>query len=178
MRKSDAGGLDQGFDRGLDQAWRRWRRSGGDLVGQVLALVGVEDGKSLEERDCLRFFAGLGGAPSFVVGDEAVGIDDGGAAFALADMAAKRERLAESEPALSGKSALDHGSPEDQDVYAAVLPVSRRVFRHGQRRFGRRRPPGLDPGHAAGLQFGDDLVGDFVIEARPVLAGARASSMS
>ena len=67
------------------------------------------------------------------------------------------------------------GSPQDQHVNATVLPVSRRVFRHGQRRLCRGRTPGLDPGHAAGLEFGDDLVGDFVIEARPVLAGARAS---
>ena len=123
------------------------------------------------------FFAGLGGASSFVVGHEAVGIDDGGAALTLADVTSERERLAESEPALAGKAAFDHGSPQDQDVYATVLPVSRRVFRHGERRLGRRRTPRLDPGHAAGLQLGDDLVGDFVIKARPVLTGARASSV-
>ena len=64
--KRDSGGLDQGFDRGFDQARRRWRRSGGDLVGQFLALIGVEDGKALEEWNCLRFFAGLGGASFFV----------------------------------------------------------------------------------------------------------------
>ena len=83
-------GLDQGFDRGLDQARRRWRRSGGDLLGQILALVRVENGKSLEEWDCLRFFAGLGRPPLFVVRHEAIGIDDGGAALALADVAAER----------------------------------------------------------------------------------------
>ena len=41
----------------------------------------------------------------------------------------------------------------------------------------RGRTPGLNPGHASGLKLGDDLVGDFVVEVRPVLAGARASSM-
>ena len=66
--KVDAGGLDQRFDRRLDQARRRWRRRGCDLVGQILALVGVEDGKTLEERDGLRLFAGLGRAPLLVVG--------------------------------------------------------------------------------------------------------------
>ena len=172
----DAGGLDQGFDRGLDQARRRWRRSGGDLVRQFLALIGVEHGKALEERDCLRLFAGLGGASLFVIRHETIRVDDGGAAFALANVAAERERLTEGEPTLTGKSAFDHGSPEDEDVNATVLPVSRRVFRHRQRRFCRSRTPGLDPGHPASLKFGDDLVGDFVIEGRPVLAGARASS--
>ena len=54
--------------------------------------------------------------------------------------------------------------------------VGRRVVRHRERRLGRRRPPGLDPGHPAGLQLGDDLVGDFGVEARPVLAGTRSSS--
>jgi hypothetical protein len=48
-------------------------------------------------------------------------------------------------------------------------------FRHGQRRLRRGSAPGLHPGHAAGLKLGDDLVGDVVVEASPVLAGARAS---
>ena len=38
-------------------------------------------------------------------------------------------------------------------------------------------PHGCDPGHAAGLQLGDDLVGDFVIKARPVVAGTGASGV-
>ena len=174
---SASAGLDQGFDCGFDQARRRWRRSGGDLVGQFFTLIGVENGKSLEEWNCLCFFAGLGGASSFVGGHEPVGVNDGGTAFTFADVTSKGERLAESEPTLAGKSAFDRGSPKDQDVYATVLPVSRRVFRHGQRRFGRGRTPGLDPGHPAGLKLGNNPVGDFVIEGRPVLTGARASSM-
>jgi hypothetical protein len=39
---------------------RRRRRSGGNVVGQLLALIAsVENGESLEERDRLRVFAGL-----------------------------------------------------------------------------------------------------------------------
>ena len=38
-----------------------------------------------------------------------------------------------------------------------------------ERRLRRRGAPRLHPGHTAGLQLGDDLVGDFVIKARPVL---------
>jgi hypothetical protein len=38
--------------------------------------------------------------------------------------------------------------------------------------FGCGRLPGLNPGHAAGLELGDDLVGDFLVETRPVLAQA------
>ena len=113
--KRDARGLDQGFDLGLDQAWRRWRRRGCDLIGQAVALVGVEDGKALEEWNRLRLFAGLGGASLLVAWHETVGVDDGGAAFALADMAAKRERLAKGEPALSREAVLDRRLPRGSE---------------------------------------------------------------
>ena len=119
--KWDSAGLDQGFDCGFDQARRRWRRSGGDLVGKFFTLIGVENGKSLEEWNCLCFFAGLGGASSFVSGHEPVGVNDGGTAFTFADVTSKRERLAESEPTLAGKSAFDRSSPEDEDVNATPL---------------------------------------------------------
>ncbi len=124
-----------------------------------------------------RFLAGLAGASLLVVRHEAVGIDDGGAVLALAHIAAERERLAKGQPALGGEAVLDHGAPEDQDVDPRILPAGGGVLRHGERRLRRRRPPGLDPGHAAGLQLGDDLAGDFVIEARPVVAGASASGL-
>src|SRR5579859_1495572 len=174
----DASGLDQGFDRRLNQARRRWRSCGSDLVRQILALVSIENGKTLEERYGLHIFTGLGRTPFLVARNETIGIDDGGAAFALTNVAAERERLTEGEPTLTGKSAFDHGSPENEDVNATVLPVSRRVFRHRQRRFCRGRSPGLDPGYPASLKFGDDLVGDFIIEICPVLAGAHPSVMS
>ena len=49
----------------------------------------VEDSEPLQERDGLRVLAGLAGASLFVLGREAVGIDDGGAVLALADIAAE-----------------------------------------------------------------------------------------
>ena len=48
-------------------------------------------------------------------------------------------------------------------------------LRHGERRFRRGRPPGLDPGHAARLQLANDLGGDLVIQACPVRARTGAS---
>src|ERR1700741_5309974 len=55
--KIDARGLDECFDRRLDQPWRRWGRRGCDLIGQLVALVAVEYGKAFEEWKRLRFFA-------------------------------------------------------------------------------------------------------------------------
>src|SRR5690606_9276414 len=49
---------------------------------------------------------------------------------------------------------------------------------HGEWRLRRGRPPRLDPGHAAGLQLGDDLAGDVVVKARPVGAGASMAVVS
>ena len=63
---------------------------------------------------------GFGGAGALAVGNETVGIDDGGAFLAFAYMGAELQRLAESEPALAGKAALGDGAPQDQDVDAAV----------------------------------------------------------
>ena len=163
----DAGGLDQRLDPRLDQAGFGGRRGRRDFFGEVLALRGIEDREALEERDGLRFLARLAGAPPLVLGGEAIGIDDGRAALALAHIAAEREGLAEGQPALAWKAVLDHGAPQDQHIDPGILPAGRGILRHGERRLGRRAPPGLGPGHAAALQLGHDLVGDFVIEARP-----------
>src|ERR1700712_3154155 len=96
-----AGGGNQRLGSGLNLIW--WRRDdrGSDPLGQAIALVRVEDGKTLEKRDGIRLFPGLRSAPPFVVRGEAIGIDDGCSTFALPDVAAKRERLAKGEPALS-----------------------------------------------------------------------------
>jgi len=106
---------------------------------------------------------------------EAVGIDHRGAALALADIAAEPERLTEGEPGLAGVAALDHRAPEDQHVDPRIAPAGGGVPRQADRRPGARCAPGLDSGQATGFQLGDDLVGDFGIEARPVLTGASAS---
>ena len=145
------------------------------LVGQPFALRRVEDGELLQEWDRLRFLAGLRGAPAFVIRREPVSIDDGRAVLALADMATEAERLAKGQPALAGKPVLDDGAPENEHVNPAIAPMGCGVPGHSERGFRRRRPPGLDPRRAACLQLGDDLVGDFLIEARPVVAGASAS---
>lgn len=107
----DAGCADQGFHLGLDQARRRWRRDDRDVLRQILALRSVEHREAFQERDRVGFLAGLAGAPSFVVGYKAVGIDDLRATLALADIAAERERLAEGEPTLAGKAVFDDGTP-------------------------------------------------------------------
>ena len=100
-------GPDQRLGLRLDHArWRR-RRDVGDVLRQVLTLVGIEDGEALEERNRLCLLAMLGGPLAFIIGHEAVGIDDGGAALALSDIATEAERLAECEPALAGEAVLD-----------------------------------------------------------------------
>ena len=77
-------------------------------IRQTFALRQVEDGEALEERDRLRFLAGLLHPLLLVIRNEAVGIDDGGAVLALADIAAERQRLAEGDPALDREAVLDH----------------------------------------------------------------------
>src|SRR5262245_38332785 len=80
-----------------------------------------------------RFLAPLIGAVAHVVGDEAVGIDDGGAALALAHVPAEPQRLLEGEPGLPGKAVLDDGCPENEDVDAAIGPTCGTILRHRQR---------------------------------------------
>ena len=143
-----------------------------------VTLRGVEHREALQEGDGLGFLAGFAGSLLLLVRNEAVGIDDRGAALALADVAAKAEGLPEGEPALAGEAVLDHGAPEDQHIDAGIASASGRVPRHRERRLRRRSAPRLDPGHTAGLQLGDDLASDFVIEVRPVGAGTSAAVMS
>jgi hypothetical protein len=172
--KIDAARRDQRLDARLDQPGFGRRRTSHEVLGQALALRDIEDGETLQERDRLRLVARLARMLALVVGREAIGIDDHGPALAFANMAAKRQRLTKSEPALARKAVLNNGAPQDQHIDAGIAAPGRGVFRHGERRLGRGRPPGLHPGHAAGLQLGDDLAGDFVIKARPV--GARPAA--
>lgn len=86
--------------------------------------------------------------------------------------------MAERQPALASKSVLDHRAPENEDVDATILPGRRSVLGLGEGCPRRRRSPRLDPGHVARLQLSDDVVGYFVIEIRPALAGARPNDMS
>ncbi len=65
----------------------------------------------------------LAGTALFVLGRETVGIDNGGATFALSDIAAKRKRLAERQPRLTGETVLDDSAPKDQDIDAGIGPA-------------------------------------------------------
>jgi hypothetical protein len=109
---------------------------------------------------------------------EAVSVDDGGATLALAHVAAKRQGLAKGEPTLTGKPCSMTAPQRIRTLTSAVLPCGSRVFRHRNRNLRCRRSPRLNPWDAAGLKLGDDLIGDFLIEARPILAGASASGVS
>lgn len=174
----NASRLDELFDPRLDQAWRRRRSHRCDLWRQALALIDVEYRKALEECDGLRFLTVLARAPLFVHRHKAIGIDDGRAALALANVTAERKRLTECKPALTCERAFGGSSPEDQNVDAAILAAGRGILRQGQLRLRRRGAPRLHPWHSARLKFADDLVGDFVIKVCPVLTGTRSRKMS
>ena len=169
-----AGGRDQRLDPRLDERCVSGRRCRRQLGRQAVALLDVEDGEALEEVDRAGVLARLLHALAFLAGDEAVSVDDGRAALALAHIAAERERLAEGEPALAGVAALDDSTPEDQDVDPGVAPTGCGVLRQGEWRVHTRGSPGLHPGQAPGLEFGDDPVGDLVVEGRAVTRGSAA----
>ena len=57
--KIDAGGGDQCLDTRFDQIRRHRRCRRRDILRQVFALIGVEDGEALDERDFLGVLAGL-----------------------------------------------------------------------------------------------------------------------
>jgi hypothetical protein len=156
-----------------DQVFGQRFRHGREVSGKILALVGIKDREAFEERDRVGLVADLGSARALAVGNEAVSVDDRGAAFALAHMRAEFQRLAEGEPVLAGKAALGAGHPQDQDIDAAVGPAGRGIFRQAERRGGadRRSRPRLNPGHPALFKIADDLVGDLLVEAGAVGKG-------
>ena len=123
-----AGGLDQRLDTRLDSAWRRRRRSRRDRIREIVDLICIENREALQERNGARFATALCGAPLRIIRNEAVGINDGGAAFAFAHMTAERQRLAKRQPALAGVRLLDCFSPEDEDVNARVVAIGRCVL--------------------------------------------------
>jgi hypothetical protein len=170
-----AGGVDQGLGVRQDKPLGNRHGSGHQPFRQVLALVGIEHREAFQEWNRVRLVSVALGPPAFVVGREAVRVDDCCAVLSLANIAAEAKRLSESEPGLTGEAALDDGGPEDQHVDPGIAALGRRVLRHGDRSFRLGGPPRLNPGHTAGLQLGDDLVGDFLIEARPVSTSASAS---
>ena len=93
-----------------------------NATAPTLALRRVEHGEALQERNPPRFLACLACPPLFILGREAVSIDDGGSALAFPDIAAERQRLAKCQPMLGRETILDHGPPEDQDIDPGILP--------------------------------------------------------
>lgn len=92
--KIGAGRGDQRLGLGEDQTLGHRRRGSDKFARQVLALIGVEHGESLEERNRAGFVAVALRPLAFLAGDEAVGIDDCGAVLAFAHVAAKAQGLA------------------------------------------------------------------------------------
>src|SRR3546814_1122155 len=75
----------------------------------------IEHGKALEEGNGGWIVTIVLCPATLVIGNEAIGIYDGGAVFAFADIAAQPQSLAEGEPALRGEAMLNDRAPEDQD---------------------------------------------------------------
>jgi hypothetical protein len=138
-------------------------------------LVGVEHREAFQKGNCAGLVSIAVSPAAFLIWHEAVSIDDGGAVLAFAHIGAEAKRLAKREPILGAEAVLDHGTPEDQHVDPRVLAVGRGILRHGERRVRGHSPPRLNPGHAAGFQLCNDLIGDFLIKARPVSTGTSAS---
>ena len=164
-----AGRTDQRLGLRQDQVFGERFRRRRDRGRKILALVGIKDREAFEEWDGVGFVAGFGGARAFAVRNEAVGIDDRGAAFALLHMGAEFQRLAEGQPVLAAEAALGAGQPQDQDIDAAVGAAGRGVLRQAER--GRGTGPRLHPGHAPLFELANDFVGDLLIEAGAVGEG-------
>ena len=73
-----------------------------DRFRQVLALRQVEQREALQERDCLRLFAGVRGALARVFRNEAVGVDHRGAMLAFPNIGTEAQGLTKRQPALAG----------------------------------------------------------------------------
>src|SRR3546814_187332 len=127
--KIDAARRDYVFGDGHDLAFGERFGVGREAGAKPFALRDVEHGKAFEEGNRLGVAAGFGSAGLFGLGDEAVGIDDGGSTLALPDRSARVERLAEGQPALRGEAVVDHRTPQDQDIDARIAPRGERVAR-------------------------------------------------
>src|ERR1700744_3144138 len=149
---------------GIDAGRRR------DMGRKSLALLHIEDGEALQERHGRRIVTAFLGALAFAFGHKAVGKTDGRAAFAFADMPAKAQGLAKGQPFLIGKTAPDHGVPQDQDIDAGIKFAARGAARHAQR--GRAAGPWAHPWDHALFHFRDDAGCYFVIQGNAALAAS------
>src|SRR5262245_21766172 len=89
------GRADQRLGLRLDEVAgdRRWAHSDGG--GQAFALLCIEDGEALEERDGARRLAFVTGSLALVVGHEPVSVHDRGTPLSLAHIAAEAQSLSE-----------------------------------------------------------------------------------
>src|SRR3546814_2821348 len=101
------------------------RQRGEGFWAQTLALRHVEHGEPLEERDCLGVLACLARLGLLCFGHETVGIDDHRALLALADIAARFQRLFEGEPVLRGVSAADGRAPRSEEHTSELQSLMR-----------------------------------------------------
>ncbi len=166
------GGGDQGFGARDDLAFGKRRRFGDEPV-QPFALVEVEDGEALEEGHDAGVLAGFAGALLLGLGGEAVGVDDGRPALALADAPARREGLTEGQPVLRGVAFGKARAPQEQDVDARIAAAGGGVSRQA----GTSRPgaaPRPDPWKGPGFEFRDDLGRHLVIEVGARFGGGRS----
>ena len=93
--KIDRSHSDQRFGLRQDQAGLDGRGRRCHLLRQAIALECIEDYEALQKRDRPRLVTGLRRTPPFIVGLEAIGLDDGRAALAFTHIPAETQGLAE-----------------------------------------------------------------------------------
>ena len=108
-----AAGGNQVFGSGMLLGFGINGRRRDDMRGQSLALLHIEDGEALEERDAGGIVAAGLYPFALGLGNKAVGVANDGATFALADMTAKAQGLAEGQPFLRGKAPTNDGIPQN-----------------------------------------------------------------
>ena len=110
-----------------------WRRRGNDCAGSPSHCSTLNTMKRLRNGTALRFVALLARALLFSLRNVAVGVANGCAALAFADMPAKARAWRKVNQFLRGKAARDHRIPQDQDINARIAPTAGGVSRQAKR---------------------------------------------
>ena len=104
----------------------------GVFKGKAVALCDVEHREALEEGNApLRAPGGVASAVTGFLGDETIGVNDGGAALALANLAAEGQRLLVSEPLIDLEAARKQRIPQQHDIDAAIGALRGGIARDG-----------------------------------------------
>src|SRR3546814_7403660 len=101
------------------------RRIGREAFAQALALGDVEHCEPFQEGNGAGIVARLHRARLLGVGNEAVGIDDVGAALALLHIAARLQSLPEGQPRSGRVRAFDARSPSAQHIDPRIAPTGK-----------------------------------------------------